>query len=180
MAGNSERIILIDADVVSHFIYAGEIISLPTIFKNRIYILDKVYDELKRFPKRKTEVDNLLNFKLLTLMDFPENIIEIKKEYAHIKKLMLKGDGESACMAVAKFNKNILASSNLKDIGNYCKMHAIDYLTTMDFLWEAYKNKLYDLKRCNYFITKVLAAGNKLPVSRFDDFECRRIDFLVN
>lgn len=180
MAGNSERIILIDADVVSHFIYAGEIISLPTIFKNKIYILNQVYDELKRFPRRKVEVDNLLNFKLLTLMEFPEDNVEIKKEYAHIKKLMLKGDGESACMAVAKFNKNILASSNLKDIGNYCKMHAIDYLTTMDFLCEAYRKKLYDLKRCNDFITMVRAAGNKLPVLRFEDFECRVINFVAS
>lgn len=177
MAASSDKIILIDADVVSHFIYAGEITSLPSIFKNKIYVLDKVYDELKRFPKRKIIIDNLLNFKLLTLMAFPEDNNEIKKEYAHIKKLMLKGDGESACMAVAKFNKSILASSNLKDIGNYCKMHSIDYLTTMDFLCAAYKNKIFDLKGCNNFISKVLEAGNKLPVNKFENFICRDITF---
>ena len=177
MLENSDKIILIDADVVSHFIYAGEIISISSIFKNKIYILDKVYNELKRFPKRKIEVDNLLNFKLLTLMDFPEGNIEIKKEYAHIKKLMLKGDGESACMAVAKYNKNILASSNLKDTKSYCKMHKIDYLTTMDFLCVAYKKKMFDLNRCNAFISKVLVAGNKLPIEKFEDFDCREIIF---
>lgn len=177
MAKN-DRIILIDADVVSHFIYAGEMITLPSIFPNKIFILDKVYDELKRFPRRKTEVDNLLRFKLLELMSFPEENEAVKKEYAHIKKLMLKGDGESACMAVSKFSKNILASSNLKDIANYCKMHSIDYLTTMDFLCEAVKRKIFDITRCNEFIQKVLAAKNKLPVTKIEDYKCREIDFL--
>jgi hypothetical protein len=36
---------------------------------------------------------------------------------------MFKGDGEAACMAIVRFSKDILASSNLKDIANYCKMH---------------------------------------------------------
>ena len=107
--GKNDRIILIDTDVVSHFIYAGELLTLPSIFSHKIKVLDKVYDELKRFQKRKTEVDNLINFKVLELMPFPEDNDEIKKEYAHIKKLMFKGDGEAACLAVARYSKNILA-----------------------------------------------------------------------
>jgi hypothetical protein len=60
---NRSRIILIDADVVSHFITAGAILYLPVIFPNKIKVLDKVYAELERFPKRKketmTSVDSL-------------------------------------------------------------------------------------------------------------------------
>lgn len=58
--GKTDRLILIDADVISHFISANEIITLPTIFPYRITILDKVYAELQLFPKRKTEFENLL------------------------------------------------------------------------------------------------------------------------
>ena len=170
--GKSEKIILIDADVVSHFIYAGEMLSLPSIFNHKIYVLDKVYEELKRFPKRKTEVDNLLGFKVIEKMDFPEDDPVIKKEYTHIKKMMFKGDGEAACLAVARYTKNILASSNLKDIAPYCKMHQMDYLTTMDFLCEALRIKLFELQRCNEFISRVLAAGNKLPVKKMEDYTC--------
>ncbi|NWJ51295.1 MAG: hypothetical protein HXX14_20455 [Bacteroidetes bacterium] len=173
-----ERIILIDADVVSHFIYAGEILSLPTIFKNKIFILDKVYAELQRFPKRKVEIDNILNFKLLEIMPFPEDNIEIKKEYAFLKKFRLKGDGESACMAVARYTNNILASSNLKDTAEYCKMHRVDYLTTMDFLYEAFRINIFSLERCNTFISKVKASGNKLPVNRLEDFKYRDLGFV--
>jgi hypothetical protein len=176
--GKNDRIILIDTDVVSHFIYAGELITLPNIFDFKIKVLDKVYEELKRFPKRKTEVDNLLRFKLIEEMSFPEDNDQIKREYAHIKKLMFKGDGEAACMAVARYSKNILASSNLRDIAPYCKMHSIDYLTTMDFLCEALRKGIFDLARCNAFINKVIAASNRLPVTKMEAFKCEEKKFL--
>ncbi len=117
----SDRCILIDADVISHFITAGEMIALPSIFPYQIYVLDKVYKEIERFPKRKIEVENLLRFGQIKEMKFPEHDDAIMKEYAHIKKWMFKGDGEAACMAVAHASKNILASSNLKDVGRYCQ-----------------------------------------------------------
>ena len=173
----NEKIILIDADVVSHFIYAGEIIFLPHIFDYKIYILDKVYAELERFPNRKREVDNIINMKLFELMPFPEENADIRKEYALLKK-GLKGEGESACMAIARFTGNILASSNLKDTAQYCKTHNINYLTTMDFLCYALKKGIFTIERCNDFISKVLKAGNRLPVTRMQDYICREKGFI--
>jgi len=76
----NNRIILIDADVVSHFITGGEIHNLTHIFPIPIKILDKVYAELERFKKRKTEVENLLTQKLIEVIPFPEEDEEIKKE----------------------------------------------------------------------------------------------------
>ena len=114
-----ERIILIDADVVSHFISAGEMISIKAIFDIEVYILNKVYDELQKFPKRKLEVDNLLTLGIVKLLPFPEENEQIKKEYTYIKKNLFKGDGEAASLSVARFTNNILASSNLKDIAEY-------------------------------------------------------------
>jgi len=172
-----DRIILIDADVVSHFITGGEILSLGKIFKTPIFMLDKVYAEIVRFPKKQALVENLVNYGIIKLMDFPENDQEVKKEYSHIKKVMLRGDGESACMAVAKFSKHILASSNLSDTKRYCNMHAIDYLTTMDFLCKALCSGLFDLERCNSFITAVLNAKSRLPVKNMKEFECREVTF---
>lgn len=99
----------------------------------------------------------------------------IKKEYLHIKKLMFKGDGEAACLAVVRYSDNILASSNLKDIASYCKMHQITYLTTMDFLCRAVQDKLLTEKDCDAFIQKVLQAGSRLPVKRWGEYECREV-----
>lgn len=83
-----------------------------------------------------------------------------------------KGDGESACLAYVRFNENILASSNLKDIHTYCQTHSIIYLTTMDFLCEALSNGLFDESRCDNFITTVKSKGSKLPVNKMSEYTC--------
>ena len=113
MGKKRKRIILVDADVVSHFIVGGEIYLLPRIFPYKMKILDKVYTELERFRARKIEVDNLLNQKLIELMPFPEDRQEIKREYFRIKRDLFMGDGESACLSVIRFTNDIIGSSNL-------------------------------------------------------------------
>ena len=170
------KIILIDADVVSHFISGGQILLLPQIYPYPIKLLDKVYEELTLMPGRKQDVDNLLNFRLIEKIPFPEDNLDIKKEYLHIKKLMFKGDGEAACLAVVRYSKDILASSNLKDIADYCKRHQITYLTTMDFLCQAIKINLLNEKDCDFFIQKVLQAGSRLPVKSMEKYKCREIE----
>ena len=175
------KIILLDADVVSHFIYAGEILSLPKVFKPiPIRILDKVYDELEQWREKKTQVDNLVNMKLLEIMPFPDDNPAIVREFLHIQKMMFKGKGESACMAVAQYTKDILASSNLKDIKRYCDLHKIIYLTTMDFLCHARSIGLFDEDRCNAFIQSVRSKGQKLPVEKMSAFTCRDLSAIKN
>ncbi len=173
------RIILIDADVVSHFITGNEIDVIHLVFPgNQIYLLDKVHAELQNWPsiKIREKLSQLLSKKgPIKLMPFPEDNEEVKKEYFHIKNLQFKGDGESACLAVARFGKNILASSNLKDIQHYCTLHKIDYLTTMDFLCEAKKIQLFNDERCDKFIEAVRASGSKLPCKKMAEFNCRNL-----
>lgn len=176
--GKNDRIILIDADVVSHFIYANEQFALSSIFKNKIFVLDKVLVELRRFPKKRDHVNALIKMKVLAEMPFPETNPDIKKEYSYIKDRMCKGDGESACLAVVRYTNNIIASSNLRDIKNYCIMHKVDYLSTMDFLCHALNNKLWTEERCDKFIASVLASGNKLPCTCMKDHACKVISFL--
>ena len=106
------RIILIDADVVSHFIIGGEIYTLPNIFPYKMMILDKVYEELEDFKSKKIQIDNLINQNILSIMSFPEDNDEIKKEYYWIKNKMFKGKGESAILAVTRYTDDIVGSSN--------------------------------------------------------------------
>lgn len=171
----SERIILLDADVVSHFIIGQEAATLSSIFTYPLYLLDKVHAELQRWPRPDllSILSDLLRKKQIQLIPFPEENETIKKEYAWIKSMMFKGDGESACLAVARFQQNILASSNLTDIKHYCERHRIEYLTTMDFLCEALRKGIFDVDRCNMFLYKVRASGSKLPVTNMQDFICR-------
>jgi len=46
MSSSGEPKILLDCDVVIHFLKGGKILELPTIFPGRFVMLDKVYNEL--------------------------------------------------------------------------------------------------------------------------------------
>lgn len=149
MATKTETLILLDADVFSHFISGGQFALLPSIFKNRKVILDIVATELRASRKFRTYIDNVITTGFIKEINFQTNRL-VMIEYAKLIKTF--GKGESACMAYCKYNKDILASSNLKDIASYCEANAIQYLTTMDFLAEALKEKQLTEQECNDLI----------------------------
>lgn len=114
---NNSIQILIDADVITHFVDWGRLNDLPSIFPNRIVFVDKVLEELYSFRQYKVQVFNFMernNFEKIEL----DNNIEFIVEYAKLIKFV--GKGEAACMAIAKIENKYIASSNLKDIKDYC------------------------------------------------------------
>ncbi|SDG43696.1 hypothetical protein SAMN04487996_118191 [Dyadobacter soli] len=167
------KIILIDADVISHFLTGGYILLLPKIFTHPMKIIDKVYAELEGFYSKRVQVDNLINLRLIEKINFPETNPQIKKEYLRLSREF--GVGESACMAVARFNENILGSSNLKDICDYCNEHSITYITTMDFLCEALRTSKMTIEECDEFLQKAKAAKHRLPVTSMANYTCKSL-----
>lgn len=176
MAKKKNKIILVDADVISHFIKGGEIYSINSIFDYELKILDKVYDELKSNISWKQQIDILISQGVIQVIPFPESNSDVKKEYFRIKKQLNKGDGESACLSFVRFTNNIIASCNLSDIKQYCEDFEITYLTTMDFLCYALSKGIYTEQRCNDFIANVLSKNSRLPVKDIKDYSCREID----
>lgn len=151
--------ILLDCDVIIHFINAGKQLLLPKIFPDRFVILDKVFEELMKRPSNKIPVGNFIKYSKIEVIPIP-NKIEIIKEYSKLKKVV--GDGEAACMAVARITNEYIASSNLKDIKEYCEEYKIIYLTTMDILLEAFELKIMSEIECDNFIKEVKSKGSKL------------------
>lgn len=180
----NEKIILLDADVISHFISCSEIIYLPKILEpHRIVILENVYSEVSRIHSRKTVLDNLLaSARNISKQPFPISNIDIKKEYALIrKKNPLIGDGERACMAVAKYTENVIASSNFRDIIPYCKENSIYYLGTLDILTIALNKGIFDIERCNLFIETARSKNNaKFPtyVKEITEYKAQDLSFI--
>lgn len=178
------KLILIDADVISHFIACSEILFLPKILEpHKIVILENVYTEVARIHSRKVILDNLLQtVKNITKQPFPFQNLEIKKEYALIKKNNpLIGDGERACMAVAKYTKDVVASSNFRDIVPYCRVNHILYLGTLDILVIALRKNIFDEERCNRFIETARNKNNaKFPsvVKAIGDYKPSEICFI--
>jgi hypothetical protein len=161
--------ILVDADVLSHFMASGQILIFNKIFPNQKLVLEIVAHEIRRHPTFKVYIDQLIQLKHLEEIPLPKQA-DILKEFAQLKKT--KGPGESACMAMARFSKDIIASNNWKDIKAYCEIHQIEYLSTLDFIYEAYRSKILSLADCDYMIHNLLTMKNpaKLPCKTLEEY----------
>jgi len=167
MSKKNEPNILLDSDVVRHFLNGNRIHQLSAIFPNRFVMLDKVKNELCRSKGLVTPVTNFLSMFKIPVITFPMKG-EIIKEYAMLVRKF--GEGESACMAVARFQNEYIASSNLKDIKAYCTEYGIVYYTTMNLLVEAISKKIMTEAECDQFINDVKIKGSRLPCNTMKEY----------
>jgi predicted nucleic acid-binding protein len=161
--GKDEKLVLLDSDVIIHLFKAGRLSLLQELYPDRVIILDVVYLELLENPTINNHIENLVRFKLAKIYDFPTQNDEVMNEYISLTQSQLKGKGESACMAVCRFDKNILASSNLRDIKPYCAQHSIQYLTTLDLLAIAFQRQVITEADADQCIKDIKAKGSRLP-----------------
>ncbi|MDD7456448.1 MAG: hypothetical protein PUK70_09450 [Bacteroidales bacterium] len=159
--------IVLDADVIIHFSKGGHLKILPEIFPEYDFIvLSKVYEELELQLKK--ELNNIIKFfKSISIIDFNPSD-DILHEYSQLIKRF--GKGESSCMAYCRYTKDVVGSSNLKDIAEYCDKNNITHLGTMDFLYYAIWREKLTLEQVNDFVTEVKAKGSKLPDIDFENY----------
>ncbi len=152
------RPILIDADVIFHFISNLALSDLSKILNpHPCFVLTEVCNEVNLKPLANSLLNEEMRTGRLQSLNFPLANLEIKKEYALLtKKNPLLGAGERACMAVAMHTKDIIASSNFRDIAAYCHEHDIDYIGTLDILYIAYSKGVYSEEQCDRFIAKAI------------------------
>lgn len=167
--------IVIDANIIIHFLKGGYLHILHTIFPNYEYvILDIVLNkEIRNNSDTRAAIDNhiLLLKNLKEIQWNPEG--EMRKEFAFLSSK--RGLGESACLAYCKYNKDVIASSDFKDIKSYCNDNDIIYVGTMDFLWEAYTKGIMSENECNNFIKDVIAKDSKLPNIKITEHTPRQL-----
>jgi hypothetical protein len=171
-----DNILVFDADVLIHFMQAGCFSDLRKIYpKNKKIVLQKVYDEVQIYKESKTMLDSAINiFKFLELVTFPLST-DMLKEFAHLTSpIMNMGKGESACMSYCKFTNDVVVSSNLKDVGAYCRRHNIGLLSTLDLVQWALENSIWSEEDCNNFIKLVLKKGGRLPCATIQEYINRR------
>lgn len=174
MAKSVKTQIVLDADVVIHFAKGGRLSQLPSIFPDYEYVLlETVHEEL--LSDIRTQIDNQMALlKNITLLPFAPHG-EMLREYAMLRSRFNFGKGESACMAYCLFTHNVIGSSNLRDIRAYCQAKQITYLTTMDFLWYAWRKHLMTANEVKTFISEVKQKGSKLPNEDIEKYVCNTI-----
>jgi hypothetical protein len=167
------KIIVFDADVIIHFIKSEFISILPKLYpQNQKVVLDKllVEDGVLR-GINSTEFINMVRFKIIKEIPFPQKR-EYYLEYANLVKRF--GKGESACLAYVRLTSNVIASSNLRDIKDYCEVYQIEYLTTMDLLEYAHQNGILSEADCDFFIYNVKSKDSRLPFNTMREFYSSR------
>ena len=130
--------IVLDTDVVLHFMKGGRLSLLLDIFASECeyVMLSTTYDEIRN-RDQKNQIDNHINLlKNLTKVEFNPTG-EMRRVYAMLTSQF--GKGESACMAYCQFEHHVIGSNNTRDIREYCNNNGISYLTTGDFLYYAIK-----------------------------------------
>lgn len=168
--------VVLDADVIIHFAKAGKLYELPSILPEfQFVVLDVVKMELS------TIILSILNKmmtrdKTLIEAQFGCTQVEIK-EFARLTASdgLGLGRGESACMVYCLYHKDVLGSSNLKDIHNYCEEKGITYLTTLDFLYYAIQRGKMTKAEAESFVQTVMNGGSRLPDVDFDKYVCAKI-----
>lgn len=163
--------IVLDADVLIHFAKAGYLNVLPSILPEYEYIvLSVVYDEVRSIQQ---QIDRQIEFlKNIRKVQF-EPTGEMRREYAMLTSRF--GRGESACMAYCRFTDDVIGSSNLKDIKDYCNSNDIKYLTTLDFLHYAYCRQILTKEQCDEFIKTVREKGSKLSLVDIVTYSAREL-----
>lgn len=169
-----ERIqIVLDADVIIHFAQGGYLHLLPKVVPDCLFVvLSVVRNELRQETKK--VLDNHIYFlKNIALIEYNPTGEE-RREFARLTSLsgLCLGKGESACMTYARFHHNVVGSSNLKDIRDYCHEFGIAYLTTWDFLYYAFKAGLMTKEEIGEFVQKVRSAGSILPEMDIETYYC--------
>ena len=110
--------IVLDADVIIHFSEGESLGLLPQIFDECEYIvLDYVYDEVRRKKVREQLQKQIEWFRNIRLVEFAPTG-EMMHDYARL--LRDRGKGEIACLTYCMYNHDVIGSSNLRDIKDFC------------------------------------------------------------
>ena len=128
-------------------------------------IVDQVYLEASRCPwdpARHVILDQMIERLGIIRMSFPSDLSsEVVDEYFRLKAENPRlGKGERACMSMARYYRDILVSSNFRDIVPYCERYSIDYLGFFDILWIAVHKALISESEANRIIDYACRMDN--------------------
>ncbi len=111
--------VILDSDVIIHFIKGGCFNVLPSILPAYSFVILDVVYERELAHAHRVQINNTIKFLKSIRIEKWEMQKEERDEFIFLQKKY--GWGESASMVYCKYRNNVLASSNLKDIIRYCE-----------------------------------------------------------
>lgn len=169
--------IFFDADCLILLTFVRRLDILYSLYAGRIYVPDVVYTiypyEIQK-PWQRNQIDDGIQNGHITIAEIaagsPEHSLYLKlKTNCNGKRI---GSGEAAVLALAKSRDGVIASNNLRDIGQYAIDNNIQYTTTSRILVEATNKGLILLEEGNEIWDTLAKNQFRLPkgFSTFADF----------
>ena len=147
------KVILVDADVISHFMATGYIDRLTEILQP--HCRDDCREcvqggQLSSYGAgQEAEGGQVMERCKVCKIAFPYTNENIRREFFRLKKENpMLGDGERACMSMARFGQEVIASSNFRDVAPYCDENGIEYIGTLDVLTIAMNKGIFTSDEC--------------------------------
>lgn len=172
--------ILLDADILSHFMVSDSLELLPAIFKGHLLmVVDQVYQEASYSPGdpgRKTVLDRWIKDHSVIRLSFPSDLSSVVvDEYYRLKAQHPRlGKGERACLSIARYHQDVIASSNFRDVAAYCHVHGLEYLGMLDVLWIGVRRNVIPATEANAILARaILRNSARFPVSLLEDYQPR-------
>ena len=165
-----------DADCLECFLFVDAGYILEELF-SKIIIPEQVYNEIM---VEYTPPIVKMNFK-----KFKKGFVEIREipfasqEYTTYKLIVkgfwsktgkVCGFGESAALALAHLNRGVVASNNLKDLGEYIESLDIELITSSMILSKAVEKNIVSEDTANSLWKGMLNEGIDLPRESFTDY----------
>lgn len=168
-----------DTDCISAFLWVDNESILSKIFPGRIVIPQEVYNELSHpsvnhIKSLRAQVDLLLQAGDASI----ENITVGTDTYNLYRKLTrfpdpghkVIGNGEAACISLAKEKQGILASNNLRDISVYVTEYGLSHLTTGDIMKMSLDAGYINEAQGNTIWANMIARKRRLGYTSFSDY----------
>ena len=146
-----------DTDCISAFLWVKGQNLITQLYSKKIVIPKQSYNEISVIPHLKNAIDTAEYQLYVDLVTGTEGHKAI-------------GDGEAACIALAKEKSGIIASNNLKDIDYWVSSFSLNHITTGGILVEAYEKGMITENEGNKIWADMLNKRRKIGANSFSEY----------
>jgi len=165
-----------DNDCIAAFLWVGEQSILAQMYSGRIVIPRPVYEELSApgVKHLRDKIDLMIERGQAVLRTISTDsktynlYFQMTQEPGEGHKVI--GNGEASCLALAKEEKGIIASNNLRDICEYIDEFGLQHITTGDIMVEAFRAGLISEDQGNIIWSNMLKKRRKIGADSFTEY----------
>lgn len=168
--------VFFDTDCLSSFLTMHEEDVLVELYTNRIRVPAVVRRELSPpwRPDLRDAIDGFLNSGKATLQDIDvgSEAHDLFRQLTNLSSPGVKalGNGEAACLVLARANEGVIASNNLRDVMSRVREYHLRLATTGIIIYEAVGRQILTRGQAVIVWEQMVDRGFQLGALTYDDY----------